>query len=462
MSRTRQRLGKSAMAAGLVALVAAATVAGVPYSTTSDAEAQSVDDRPNIMIIVTDDQREGLDNMPRTRHFFAKQGRTYSNAYVTTPQCCPSRGSIMTGRYAHNHSIRDNYTAPTEFPFADTLQARLQDEGYTTGLVGKFLNGWPNDKLPPNFDFVATQKAGYRNSMWNINGLMTSIDGYNTDTVGDKAVDFIEANRTSPKPWMMFVAPFAPHSPYSSEPAYRSIPVADIPPTPAAQEADRSDKPPFIQQANVAYQPTGALALRKQQRTLRSVDDMVTRLGSELRRNGEENTIAVFISDNGYLMGEHGFMGKKVPYTEAVKVPLYIRWPGVIPARTVDDRIVANIDLMPTLLHAAGASINDPDDVDGRPLLDETWTRERILLEFDGCGSDACRRWASTRTPAYQYVEHYDGDGAVTFREYYDLAKDPWQLRNLFHDSSSKNNPAVAPLRAQLAADLACVGQACP
>jgi arylsulfatase A-like enzyme len=451
----------------VVAVLGAVVGSGVPVPVDrTHAQAEIVDERPNILVVITDDQRfgtEGADSMPRTHQFFGAEGRFYPNAYVTTPQCCPSRASIMTGLYAHNHTVHDNYTAVSDFPMGETLQANLQQAGYTTGLVGKYLNGWPDETNPPNFDSFAFSNFGYWDRRWNLDGLMTPIEGYNTDIVGDKAVDFIEAHRTASEPWLLLVAPFAPHKPFRSEAAYRALPVSDGVITPAMAETDRTDKPPFIQGQTFAYEPDGARIRRRQHRGLRSVDDLVTRLSSELRRNGEDNTIAVFVSDNGILWGEHGYTGKKVPYTEAVKVPLYIRWPGVIPGGSVDDRIVANIDLMPTLLRAAGLNDQQIGAVDGRQLLDPSWSRDRLLLEFT-CGGpeEQCHRWASTRTPGYQFVEHYDAQGVVTFHEYYDLIKDPWQLTNLYADGRPGNDPPLEPLVAQLAADRSCAGTACP
>lgn len=462
---------RSVASAAVLMVVASASLIGLFLPGNSpQAEAQVLDppdERPNIMIIITDDQREGLDVMPRTRDFFGAGGRAYPNTFVTTPMCCPSRASIMTGRYAHNHNVHHNGVGD-DFPMTQTLQAKLQAAGYRTGLFGKYLNRWPKEISPPNFDSFAMSNFGYLDRTWNVDGTLSMIEGYNTDIVGDKAVDFIASNRGGNQPWLMFVAPFAPHSPYTPEPAYE---FADVPPyteNPAMQETDRRDKPPFIREQEKRFRWKGNRTRRQQYRTLRSVDDMVTRLSAELRRNGEQNTISIFISDNGFLWGEHGFIGKTVPYTSSVKVPMFIRWPGVIAGGTVDRRLVANIDLMPTLLRAVGVEPAADEAIDGRPLFDATgaettWARDRILLEY-WCvqPQQGCHRWASTRTPTYQFTEYYNDEGTVHFREYYDLVKDPWQLTNLFRDRVSGNSPRIAPLRNQLAADRTCIAAACP
>ncbi len=409
------------------------------------------------MIIVTDDQRATMEGLPRTRAFFEYEGRAYPNAFATTPMCCPSRASIMTGRYAHNHTVHHN-AVTDDFPINETLQAKVQAAGYTTGLFGKYLNRWPIDVSPPHFDSFAVSNFGYVDRAWNVNGIVDTVPGYNTDIVGDKAVDFIEANRSSNKPWLMYVTPFAPHSSYVAEPAYADAPAPYYGGNPAMWEQDRRDKPPFIQAATRSYR-TGLRTREKQLRTLYSVDDLVARLAGELRRNGEENTIAIFLSDNGLLWAEHGVIGKKVPYTAAVKIPMYLRWPGVVDPGTVDPRLVGNIDVMPTLLQAARASGGGAGSVDGRDLLDPAWTRNRLLLEFSCVQPTSdCHAWASTRTSQYQYTEYYDADGRASFREYYDLRNDPWQLTNLYRDRDPSTHPPIRPLRDQLHQDRDCAG----
>lgn len=414
-------------------------------------------DRPNIMLIVTDDQRDLMAAMPHTMQSFATEGRRYTNAYATTPLCCPSRASIFTGRYAHNHGVQHNGLYP-ELAYGDMLQAKLQEQGYRTGIFGKYLNAWPRTEAPPNFDAYAISANGYRDREWNVNGEIGVVPGYNTDIIGDKAIDFIQDGRGSDQPWMMVVTPYAPHEPFEPEPLYAQTDAPPYKPSPAMTEADRSDKPYWVRKQSRAYAGDGEIIREKQSRTLRSVDDMVYRIMSALRRTGQENTIAVFMSDNGFLWGEHGVVSKTFPYSKSVKVPMFIRWPGMIEGGTSDRRLTANIDLTPTFLSVVGVPA---DDRDGRNLFDPAWSRSRIHLEY-WCNVAACNRWASTRTKTYQYIEHYRADGTVKFREYYDLVNDRWQLQNYLHDGLRRNNPDVAPLTAQLNADRTCVNAACP
>lgn len=441
--------------AGL-ALLPMSFTAAVVDPAAKPASAQPPDDRPNVLIIMTDDQRDGMAVMPKTRAHFEEAGRRYANGFVTTPQCCPARTSLMTGRYAHNHGLTTNELS-ANIPSDEMLQAQLQRAGYRTALFGKYLNALPLASNPPNFDEFAVSK-GYENVRWNVNGFTSELPGYNTDLLADHAVDFIRAGAATGRPWMMMLNPYGPHAPYRPEAKYADAPVPRISASAAAKESDLSDKPGWIKRADDPWDPDGKRIQRQQFRTLLSVDDMVDRVMNELAAAGETNTIAVFTSDNGYLWGEHGYIGKGVPYTEAVRVPFYIRWPGRLKPGSVDWRIVANIDLAPTILKALELPVGERD---GRDLFDATMRRDRLQLEY-WCKPRACRRWASTRTKSYQYVEHYDDYGNVTFREYYDLKADPAQLRNLLRDGTSRNNPPIAPLSAQLQADRTCVGTACP
>ena len=433
--------------------------ATLPAPARAQVEEPAGGERPNVLLIVTDDQRnELMGALPKTRQYFAAEGIRYPNAYATTPMCCPSRTSIFTGRYAHNHGVKNNGRLPPDLQLDDMLQAELQAAGYRTALFGKFLNSWPMSKAPPNFDQYALG-AGYKGTEWNINGTLQTPPNYNTDLIGDLAVDFIEAERARPEPWLMVLTPKAPHAPFIAEPAYESMDVPPYKPNKAMLETDRRDKPDWVRRHSATFIGHMDAEREGQYRTLQSVDDMVTRVFGALRRTGQQNTIAFFLSDNGYLWGEHGLSRKGAPYTASVRIPLYMRWPGRIAPGTVDRRFAANIDVTPTVLAALGLP---PGTRDGRDLRGGE-TRRRILLEhWCNFGTYQCRYWASTRTNGYQYIEHYNEQGAVKSREYYDLTRDRWQLVNLLKDGNPANNPPLRRLRLQLAADRKCAGETCP
>ncbi|HEV3473164.1 MAG TPA: sulfatase [Actinomycetota bacterium] len=449
-----------------LALVFAFAVAVLPTSGHARREAHPA--RPNILLIVTDDQRSGmLDGMPKTKRLFADAGVTFTDAFATTPLCCPSRASIMTGRYPHNHGVRRNEDAD-QLAQGSTLQYYLQSSGYLTAMAGKYLNGWPEATTsPPYFDKWAAiddsdYRRVYRNMTANVNGEVFHPDAYSTGFIEEKSVDFLRSFEGSDaKPWFLYVAPFAPHAPFVPERRYRDAGTPYFPGNAAVWEADRSDKPPWVRQRNVRLGGGRALA-RRQARTLYSVDDMVDRIFGALNRMDEaRDTLAIFVSDNGYLWGEHGLASKRFPYTGAVKIPLIIRWPGHVLPDTKDDRIAANIDLAPTILYATGIE-PDPDyPIDGRALFGPG-SRDRLLIEYFGSKRGKVPSWASIRSAKDQFVEYYDENGSVIYREYYDLAADPYQLVNLYGDADPFNDPPFAFPATQLAQSRTCRGSACP
>jgi arylsulfatase A-like enzyme len=422
---------------------------------------------PNILVIVTDDQRDGLDVMPKTRRWFQAGGTSYPWAFDTTPLCCPSRSSIMTGRYVHNHHVFSNVKGQARHLDQETtVQRYLQRAGYRTAIFGKYLNKWPLAVAPPHFDqwavFTRTpsqnQKA-YLNGPWNVNGKVQTVAAYSTTFIRRQALDFMKA--TTDQPWYLYLASPAPHAPFVPEQSFANAAVPSWKGNPAVFEADRSDKAPYVQAGHATFQ-RGQEIRTAQLRTLMSVDVMVDAVMKKLEASGQlDNTLAFFISDNGYLWGEHGLAGKPPPYLQATRVPFMARWPGHLGVGAKDRRLVANIDITPTILGAAGLSPDPDKPVDGRSLLETAWTRDRLLLEnFD---ASVTPKWASTVTHTFQYIEYYaQDDRTITFREYYDLAKDPWQLVNLLRDGNPTNDPGRPALHATLDQDRTCVGTDCP
>lgn len=452
----------------VLVLVLVAALGGAP--TTPSAEAQL--EPPNILVIVTDDQRAGLSVMPATRRYFRRQGVRYAPGFVTTPVCCPSRASIMTGQYAHNHGVKAN-RGPEEdgaekLDHATTLQARLQSNGYHTGLLGKFLNGWPLADNPPFFDeWVMVGGVGESDSaddwsdlVYNLNGAAKRLPGYSNVVLKRRAAGFIRRN--SGAPWYLYISTKGPHLPAYPQRKYADLPVGEWRGNPAVFERNRRDKPPYVKERRIPKFRTLNQIRRRQLRTLPSIDDLVEKVFAELQATGDlDNTLAFFISDNGFMWGEHGRVGKDVPYRQAVMVPFLARWPGHLPAGVDDDRFAANIDIAPTVLDATGIPVVAP--ADGRSLLDG-WRRDRIHLEhWCNIGNTGrCNRWASTWTRSTQYTEYFERDGTITFREYYDLEEDPWQLENLLGNRDADDDPDTADAEAQLGADRECVGTTCP
>lgn len=428
--------------------------------------ARAQETRPNILVIMTDDQRVGgtFRVMPETRRYF-NSGLSFANTFATTPLCCPSRASIFTGQYMHNHQVSSNRRKHARLlDHTTTLQYYLQQSGYRTGIFGKYLNGWDVVDPPPYFNEYAITKHGYYFSRFGLGRdgqhRVEDITWYSTDFLARKAEGFLERSETVDEiPWLMYVTPYAPHDPAIPARRHTGTPVPELRLNQAMLEEDLSDKPPRYQEAAASFD--WLLVERRRARQLRSlmaVDELISRLTSALEQAGEDNTLVFFMSDNGYLWGEHRLHRKGVPYLSSVRIPLMLRWDGQI-LEGVDERLAANIDIAPTALDAA--AVTPSHDVDGRSLL-EAWDRDEVLIEMS---PDRTRpQWASVVSDGYQYVEYYGGDESVpVFREYYDLLVDPWQLNNLLADETPMNDPNTAALSARLASYRTCpLATPCP
>ena len=459
-----ERRLRCARIVAVAAVLTASGVVGFDAPARERAQAQTPSP-PNVLVILTDDQRRnGLDEvMPATTRIFRRSGIDFSSAFATTPLCCPSRASIHSGRYAHNHGEKTNKTAkrPT-YDARGTVQHLLQQNGYRTAIFGKYSLVRSRTEAPPFFDewaYYRLSQKGFYDVTWNVNGSEMFIPRYTTRVIGEMGSDFIgRQEATDDQPWLMFLATTAPHAPFTSEPRYQHARVSSWEGNPAVHEEDLSDKPPHLQDPTYGY-VRGATIRKRQLRTLMSVDDMVQTVFGALRAAGEtENTLAFYISDNGHLWGEHGLFGKRHPYLPSVQIPLLLKWPARLDGQRKDNRLVANIDIAPTILEAAGVEPDPGYPHDGRSLLAPT-SRSRLLLEYWTEGDLAIPSWAATITEGYQYVEHYDESGTPTFREYYDLIVDPWQLENSYE---TVDVSARVSLEEQLARDRSCVGETCP
>lgn len=465
------------VAVGMLALLTGATQ--MSAGGTPAAAAVATPSRPNVLVILTDDQRyEGpggpagfLNIMPNVRTWLKQGGEMFSSAFATTSLCTPSRSTVMTGRYAHNTGtlINGDSSPETVFDQRTTLQYRLQQAGYFTALSGKYFNTWPKAKTPPYFNQFALTKGGYWNTGYNVNGVVAGRPGYTVTVTGNYALQFMQKfHSVDPtRPWFMYVAPQAPHDPYTPETKYKSTTFPKWTGNPAVGEADKSDKPPVVRSKGTATLAQGNARRVAQDRTLLSVDDMVGRLMSYLQTSGQlSNTIVVYASDNGMMWGEHGLLDKRYPYEQSVKVPLLVRWPGHVTAGSTSTHLVGLLDIAPTILNATATPYNAAQ-IDGRDLLG-AYARSRMHLEyFRSNDSPGIPTWRGTWTPGYEYVQWYwdtdnDADQDLAFREYYNLTADPYQLTNILKDGNSANDPSIPPLQAQVDADQSCAGATCP
>jgi arylsulfatase A-like enzyme len=437
-------------------------------------------ERPNIVFIVTDDQRQldTMDAMPQTRRWFEDGGTRFPRAITTTPVCCPSRASILSGRYSHNHGVLHN-EGRGELDLDTTIQRRLQEAGYKTALVGKFLNYWDTRNVPPHFDWWRLMSGLYSPLAVNEQGNFRSEDDtYSTTYLRERALEFIRTETPGDQPWFLYLATSAPHQyrphvPPIPDEMYEKARVRPFKPRRSYMTGERSDKPPWVRTPRWPHDRIME-EYRGTMRALLSVDDMVEAIFQELEQTGQaDDTLAVYTTDHGFLWGEHGQVAKGSPYLEGVHVPLYMRWPAEFAGGRVDDRLVGNVDLAATAASVAGIEM----DTDGRSLVDTDWERDRILIEYwsvlDPNEKDVT--FYSTLGRDYQYTEWYEEDGETPrlwpeqepfvsgpVREYYDLARDPFQLYNLLNHPEATDEPDVEALSAQLALDRRCKGHGPP
>lgn len=419
--------------------------------------------------MLTDDQRaETLRTMPATLRWFKDGGTQFLRAFATTPVCCPSRASIMTGQYAHNHEVRTNELVD-QFNEGETLHRYLQDQGYYTAMAGKYLNLWKAENDPAHFDRWALIEDDYDRIYYDFvvnetGEVTTNSEEYSTDYLARMSVDFLEhfEREDDDKPWYLYVAPYAPHQPATAEPRYAEARVDYYRGNPGVYEADRSDKPPFVQDKRVGGLSNARTVRSQQIRTLRSVDDLVARVARALKQLDEDrDTLAFFLSDNGYMWAEHHLTTKRWPYLPSIRIPLLMRWPSRVDAGGQSDDLVANIDVAATVLDALGVFPHEAYPVDGRSLLDGEG-HERLLLEnwFYKKGPPS---WASTLTDEYHYIEYYEDDEeTVQFAEYYDMRADPYETKNFIEDKDPANDPDLNQLQSQLARDRTCPVTQCP
>jgi N-acetylglucosamine-6-sulfatase len=415
-------------------------------------------ERPNFLIIVTDDQRYGtMEYMPRTQARIFDQGVTFTDAYVTTSLCGPSRASILTGMYAHTHNVRDN--GEEDDLEEDTFVRALHEAGYYTGIVGKYVNAWgktPDDEPCPEFDFWVAHggmKNGqdYFKPLLNVDGTWEEYADYLTYVERDYALDFLAQAEQRDQPFLLIFALHAPHFPADPAPGDESL-YLDLPAhrPPSYDEADVSDKPRWLQKTSplTSEQVTRLDEFYlKQLQSLNTADEVIESVLEELDRQGTlDETVVFFLSDNGVLLGEHRLYRKKnAVYQEAVHVPFALRYPALVPEPRVESALVANIDIAPTIYDLAGIPI--PRRVDGRSLVPllrgEGGWRDSLLLEAWAKRSS----YQAIHTGRYVYVDV--GAGLESGRdrdetELYDLADDPYQLENRSGD------PAYADLEADL------------
>jgi arylsulfatase A-like enzyme len=411
---------------------------------TIGADAAHAADRPNILFVITDDQR--WDSLGLTGHPFletpnmdriGREGAHFRNAFVTTPLCSPARGSFLTGQYAHKHLITGNSIAYSEQSHRlVTFPMYLQRAGYYTGYVGKWHMG-KDASARPGFDhWISFAGQGtFNDPVLNINGQTKKHPGYLTDIISDFAADFIRKSHDG-KPFMLYVSHKAVHSPYTPAERHKDLYSDEPLPRRANVKADISGKPMLTREGAKpppAGGPVKDQLIRDQLRCLRSVDEGLGKILAALEETGQlDRTLVIFTSDNGYFWNEHRLGDKRAAYEEAIRIPLLMRYPPLIKPGTTIETMVLNIDIAPTLLALAGADRSP--DMHGRsllPLLAEPHAtlRDAALLEnFHDPRFPHIAAWQAIRTPNWKYIHYPDLEG---MDELYNLESDPFEMSNL-------------------------------
>ena len=472
----------AALAAVFALGIALALLADRPGAATSAASAAT--SRPNIIVLLTDDQEFGSMRVMKTvNKEMKRKGVTFKRFYDNFPLCCPSRATLLTGQYAHNHQVLSNvppdggYGVLNERHGDNYLPLWLQAAGYRTSYIGKFANGYaepdeygttPTD-VPRGWDdwhVLAPSRAQYFNYTLNQNGRLHHFPErkryYSTDVFTKKAKHFIRSSARASQPFYLELGYAAPHGGGGGDPGRScnraAVPAPrdlgalkgrDKPVSASFNEADVSDKPSPIAERPLLTEGQIRDTLRKRRcawESLLAVDDSVGAILDELHRDKiRSNTYVFYLSDNGFLFGEHRIRNnKRYLYEEAARVPLVVRGPGVARGETAED-VVVNADLASTFLDLSGATPGLLQDGESLMPVLTTPTLERgraILLE-----AYAGPAIKGLRTSRYLYTE-WDTGRLLPERELYDTYADPYQLNNL------ANDPTYLPVVDQLAAEM--------
>ncbi len=438
-------------------------------------------DRPNVLFILCDDIRWNALSCAghptlKTPHIdrLASEGVRFANTFCTTSLCSPSRASILTGLYAHRHGVRDNFTdLPTTLTH---WPMRLRESGYETAYMGKWHMGEENDAPRPGFDYFATHKGQgkYFDTEWNLNGAGAKVvPGYYTTVVTDMALDWLKRDHGG-KPWSLCIGQKAPHSFYTPEEKYAHV--FDDVRVPYPASAFKLDgKPDWIRQRLSTWHGIYGPLFEWRKKfpddrpeavkdfenmvhgywgTILSVDDSVARLRAYLEETKQlENTIIVFMGDNGLLEGEHGMVDKRTAHEPSLRIPLIVRYPALAQGKVVTQQALT-LDVAPSLLELCGTK--PLENIQGKSWVklaregDSAW-RTAWFYEYNYEKQfPYTPNVRALRTDRWKYIHYPPGDGTPDkhLAELYDLTADPDELHNLAAD------PAFASTRDDLARQL--------
>ena len=432
---------------------------------------QETEKKPNFLFVLVDDQPYDAVGFSNRYPFLktpnidklAKEGVNVKNFFVTQSICSPSRASFLTGTYPHIHGVNQNnkYVDPDWTNYAP-FSTHLQKSGYETAHIGKIHMAWKRAKehIRPGFDywFSFIGQGQYFNPKVNDNGRETQIEGYMTDILTDKTVDWLVNKRDPDKPFSLNLWHKAVHEKHLPAPRHEDLFQDDPLPEPPfdTHKETFKGKPEWLRRKTYGFkwnendkipeelpEITWPINKHKYMQLLRSliaVDESLGKVIKTLEEIGElENTVIIYSSDNGYFMGEHTFIDKRLAYENSMRVPMIIRYPKLISKSSVVDEQCLNIDIAPTILDLAG--VNKPSYMQGESMLklisgkkDKSW-RKSMLFEYyvDDAWPYAGPNQVAVRTNEYKLIDNFLEDD---IDELYDLKNDPGEMTNLINDSS--------------------------
>lgn len=430
----------------------------------------------NIIFILADDHRydamgfmnkiKGLQTPGMDR--MANEGAHIKNAFVSTALCSPSRASILTGQYAHTHTVVDNDAPlPANLKF---FPQYMQQKGYQTAFLGKWHMGNTDDRPQPGFNYwLSFQGQGvYYSPTFNINGtrIKQPEGSYITDLLTDYAIDWMN-KRDKSKPFFVYLSHKGVHAEF--QPAkrhqgkYAGLPVICPPSmyltatdssrsfgtaTMPATKVNYAGIPQWVRRQRyswhgVDYMYHGAIPFddfyHRYLETLQAVDESIARVMQWVKEQGlEDNTMIVYMGDNGFSFGEHGLIDKRHAYEESMRVPLLVWAPGMVKPHSVMEQVIMNVDIAPTFLELA--NIAKPSQMQGHSFaallqgVSMNWKRDKVFYEYYWESSfPQTPTTFAARSDRYKYIYYH---GVWDTNELFDLQNDPYEMNNLINDTS--------------------------
>jgi arylsulfatase A-like enzyme len=455
----------------LILLIVPLAIALTSASCRRGPQAPPPSSRPNILFILLDDLRwdaVGYAGHPhlKTPHIdsIANEGVNFRNAFATTSLCSPSRASLLSGLYAHRHGVTNNFT---EFPSnVPSFASVLQRAGYTTAYIGKYHMGEDNDAPRPGFDYFVTHKGQgkYFGTEFNINGeRRIRPQGYYTTVVTDMALEWLKRDRGG-RPWMLILGHKAPHSFYTPEEKYAHA-FDDVRVTYPPSAFELADKPDWIKERRYTWHGIYGPLFEWRKKfpddrpeavkdfenmvhaywgTILSIDDSVGRLRAWLEETRQlDNTVVVFVGDNGLLEGEHGMVDKRTMHEPSIRIPMAVWYPALTATGKTIDQQVLTVDMAPSLLELAGAPALS--GIDGRSWVqlvrsaDPAWRKSWLYYYNYEKEFPYTPNIRGVRTEEWKYVHYPHGDGGPDrhMAELYDLKNDPGERANRINDPAA-------------------------